>query len=478
MSKLLPILFLLFLLSSCAQRKQNFVFILVDDLGWKDLGYAGSTFYETPHIDSLSRESLVFTRAYASGSVCSPSRAAILTGQHPARLQITDWIPGANLPNQRLITPEILNQLPLKVWTLAEALQAKGYTTFFAGKWHLGGEGYYPEQQGFAVNRGGHEKGSPPGGYYVPYNNPRLSDGPQGEYLTDRLTSESIHFLDTIGDNPFFLYLNFYTVHTPIQANKQYVDKFEQKLSTLEVQEPRTRPEGQGITNLVQDDPAYASMVYALDVNIGRLIDKLKERGLYDHTTLVFTSDNGGLATLARGRRRAPTAVVPLRGGKGWLYEGGIRVPLLIKPAGYSGEGRKIDEPVVGHDFYPTILAQAGIAPEAGVALDGVDLSPLLAGEDQLERNELYWHYPHYHGSAWTPGAALLQDDWKLIEFYETNTVELYNLSEEMAEQNDLSLKYPEKVSYLRQRLRAWQDSIGAGQVRSNPNFVAESDEK
>ena len=467
------------LLTSCQEQKktQNFVFILVDDLGWNDLGYAGSTFYETPYIDALSQESIQFTQAYASGSVCSPSRAAILTGKHPARLHITDWIPGQRPKNQRLNCPPILNELPLEETTLAEVLLFHGYRTFFAGKWHLGNEGFFPEDQGFEINKGGHHRGSPPGGYYSPYKNPQLTDGPEGEYLTDRLTEESIHFLDTVGEQPFFLYLPFYTVHTPIQANKQYVDKFEQKRAELGMNETPSREEGGGVTTLRQDNAAYASMLYALDKNIGRLIETLKAKGLYEHTTLVFTSDNGGLSTLDKRRKRlAPTSLLPLRAGKGWLYEGGIRVPLLIKPAHYTGGARVSHEPVIGHDFYPTLLSLAGIATKPTEKIDGIDLSPILLENQSLAREELFWHYPHYHGSAWTPGAALRQGDWKVIEFYETNTVELYNLAEDISETQDLSQQYPEKTKALLTRLHERQKDLDASGVSVNTDYIEEID--
>ena len=473
MRKTLAALILIVLLSSCKEKRENFVFILVDDLGWTDLGYAGSTFYETPHIDDLSQESIQFTHAYASGSVCSPSRAAILTGKHPARLHITDWIPGNRPMNQKLLGPSILNELPLDELTLAEALQQHDYSTFFAGKWHLGDVGFFPENQGFDINLGGHHRGSPPGGYYTPYQNPKLTDGPEGEYLTDRLTDESIHFLENIGETPFFLYLAYYTVHTPIQPNKQYIEKFNKKLAGLENGEISHRDEGNGVTTLEQRNPAYASMLYALDVNVGQLIAKLKEEGLYENTTIIFTSDNGGLSTLTKnGERLAPTSVLPLRGGKGWLYEGGIRIPLLIKPSDYSGEARVCTEPVIGHDFYPTILSMAGIRPDSSLLFDGLDLSPILTDVNEtLDREELFWHYPHYHGSAWTPGAAILQGDWKLIEFNESSTIELYNLSDDISETNNLASLYPEKTDALLSRLHALQQSMHASKATTNPDY-------
>ena len=445
----------------------------MDDLGWTDLGYSGSDFYETPNIDEFSRQSIKFTNAYSSGSVCSPSRASILTGKHPARLHITDWIPGDRPKDRKLIGPPIINELPLEEMTIAEILSQNGYSTFFAGKWHLGKEGFFPENQGFKTNIGGHHRGSPPGGYYTPYDNPKLSDGPEGEYLTDRLTTESINFLDTVGQKPFFLCLSYYTVHTPIQPNKEYVGKFENKLTGLSNKEVGLREEGAGLTVLEQRNPAYASMLYALDKNVGRLLAKLKEEGLYENTTIVFTSDNGGLSTLYKSSRgKAPTSVLPLRGGKGWLYEGGIRVPLLIKPSNYSGEPKTSTEPVIGHDFYPTFLSSAGIAIDPKVQIDGIDLNPLLKHDKELERKELFWHYPHYHGSAWTPGAAIRQGDWKLIELYESNTIELYNLSEDISESNNLVLQYGEKASALQNRLHELQQSMSANMVIVNTQFT------
>lgn len=444
----------------------------MDDLGWTDLGYTGSTFYETPNIDSLSNVSIQFTNAYSSGSVCSPSRASILTGKHPARVNITDWIPGSNPKNEKLIGPVDLNELPLQEITLAEVLKDNGYKTFFAGKWHLGNEGFFPEDQGFETNIGGHEKGQPPGGYYSPYKNPKLTDGPEGEYLTDRLTDESIHFLDKVDNEPFFLFLTYYSVHTPIQPSKRHIDKFNQKLYKLKTKEVSQRIEGGGLTRLDQRNPEYASMIYTLDENIGRLIAKLKKERLYENTTLIFTSDNGGLSTLKKEYNSvAPTSVIPLRAGKGWLYEGGIRVPLLIKPANYRGGKKVSSEPVIGHDFYPTVLSQAGIIPSEKQDIDGVDLTPLLKGGEHLSRKELYWHYPHYHGSAWTPGAAIRQGDWKLITFYESDSYELYNLSDDISETRDLSLKYPDKVISLKEKLRDLQKSMDANEAQLNSDF-------
>ena len=474
MIKSLPKIFLLFLFFSCASEKENFVFILVDDLGWKDLGYAGSDFYETPNIDKLSRGSVQFINGYSAGSVCSPSRASIMSGKHPARVNITDWIPGDDPKNRRLVGPADRNELALQENTLAEILRENGYQTFFAGKWHLGSEGYYPEDQGFDINKGGHEKGSPPGGYYTPYKNPKLKDGPDGEYLTDRLTTESIYFLNNRDNKPFFLFLSFYTVHTPIQPNKEYVEKFRQKLKMFQDSVATQKVEGESLTTLLQRNPAYASMVYAMDKNVGRLIDELKEKGLYENTTIIFTSDNGGLSTLRKEyTRAAPTSVAPLRGGKGWLYEGGIRVPVLIKPANYDGKQRVKSEVITSYDFFPTILNRVGVkANDADI--DGIDLNPLLGDGLTIEREAIFWHYPHYHTSGWTPGAAIRQGNWKLIYFYEKEKTELYDLSTDISESTDVSAEYPEIVSSLMNKLLELQNDVNANKATSNSNYNLE----
>ncbi len=476
--KCLSLVVLMCLFASChkeePQEKTNFVFILVDDLGWTDLGYSGSDFHETPNIDAFAKTSVLFTDAYASGSVCSPSRASILTGKHPIRHDITDWIPGNDPKNRKLLGPQDLDELPLSELTLAEVLKAHGYTTFFAGKWHLGSNDYFPENQGFQTNIGGYHRGSP-NSYYAPYKNPKLDDGPEGEYLTDRLTNESIKFIKerAKSDNPFFLYLNYYTVHTPIQANKKHIEKFNKKLELLEDAEVEFRDEGIAQTTVNHRNPDYASMVYALDENIGRLIQSLKDQGIYENTTIIFTSDNGGLSTLdKRLNWTGPTSTTPLRAGKGWLYEGGIRVPLLIKPAQHNNKQSVVNTPVIGHDFYPTILSQANISKPENQTIDGHDLSKLLDDESELDRKEIFWYYPHYHGSGWTPGAAIRQGNWKLIEFYESNSVELYDLSKDISEKHDLSSKYPEKVKVLVEKLQELQESMNYKEAEVNPNYA------
>ncbi|MBU2945799.1 sulfatase [Zobellia uliginosa] len=431
--------------------KKNVVFILVDDLGWKDLACYGSSFYETPNIDRLAASSNLFTNAYSPNPVCSPTRAAIMTGKYPSRVGITDWIPGYEAKNAILKGPEDLFELPLEETTIAEALKEQDYKTFFAGKWHLGDTGFFPENQGFDINKGGHHKGQPPGGYYSPYKNPKLSDGPEGEYLTDRLTNESIAFLEENKDNPFLLYLSYYTVHTPIQASKKHIEKFEAKKKELKIGDAQLKNEREAHTVINQYNAEYASMVYALDENVGRLLDKLEVLKLMDDTLIIFTSDNGGLTTRI-GDRKGPTSVRPLRAGKGWAYEGGIKIPLLIKKPGQT-QGSKINTPVISMDMFPTILEELNLPLRPELHQDGVSLKPVMEGEKSSAHEALFWDYPHYHGSGWTPGQAVRKGDWKLIYFYENDSYELYNLKNDVSEENDLAQTNQEKLKELKQVL-------------------------
>jgi len=463
---LLIAIFLLFI--GCIgtdNKKPNVIFILVDDLGWNDLGYTGSAFYESPNIDKLSKDSFEFKTAYAASSVCSPTRASIMTGKHPARVNITDWIPGLDPKNKPLLGPKDLHQLPLNETTIAEKLKESGYKTFYAGKWHLGSQGYYPEENGFDINIGGFEKGSPMGGYYSPYKNPKLSDGPEGEYLTDRLTNESISFIENHNKNqPFVLFLSFYNVHTPIQPNLKHVNYFKKKLDSMDDNKARVRKEGEAISLLNQVNHNYASMVYAMDENVGRLINSLKENNLYNDALIIFTSDNGGLSTLGRV---APTSVFPLRAGKGWLYEGGIRIPQLIKTPGNS-KNVKIEDVTVSYDLFPTILDYAGLKSETEI--DGKSLMPILKGESKMDREDVFWHFPHYHGSLWKPGSAIRHGDWKLVQHFESNTVELYDLKNDIGEMDDLSLNFPEKTQDLLNRLNNLRQETNANTVSINKN--------
>ncbi len=452
-----------------SKNRKNVVFILVDDLGWKDLACYGSNFYESPNIDRLAAKGNLFTSAYTPNPVCSPTRAAILTGRYPSRIGITDWIPGQNPKNKPLIGPEDLYELPLEEVTFAETLKNEGYKTFFAGKWHLGDVDFLPEDQGFDINMGGHHKGSPPGGYYSPYRNPKLTDGPEGEYLTDRLTNESIEFLECNKNDPFLLYLSYYTVHTPIQACKRYLGKFKAKQKLLQDSIAQLKTEGSGQTLINQYNPEYASMIYALDENVGRLLDKLEALDLMEETLIIFTSDNGGLSTLTNNRV-APTSVRPLRAGKGWAYEGGIRVPLIIKKPGLP-KHMIIDTPVISMDFFPTILDVLDLPLKPELHKDGVSLKPLMNNGKHELHKLLFWDYPHYHGSGWTPGQALRKGDWKLLYFYEKDEYELYNLKSDISETNNLALQNPAKLQELKMDLKALNKDLKTKEPQINPSY-------
>ena len=468
------IYFFLILFLSCSKPidKPNLLFIIVDDLGWTDVSYNGSDFYETYNIDALSLNSMLFYNAYAASPVCSPTRASIMTGKHHARINITDWIPGLeespnyNNKNKLLIGPKDKNELPLDEITIAEVLKNNGYKTFYSGKWHLGSQGHYPEDQGFDINIGGFEKGSPMGGYYSPYKNPKLSDGPEGEYLTDRLTQETIDFIENKDNSkPFAAFLSFYNVHTPIQENKEFYDYYLEKLNGYDDVEPQTKKEGDAMTLQNQRNAKYASMVHATDNNVGKIIKYLKKNELYDNTLIVFTSDNGGLSTQ---RKIAPTSVSPLRAGKGWLYEGGIKIPQLMKlPKQVFRE--IIYEPVVSYDLFPTILKSLNINYNSQT-LDGKDLTNLFV-KKEFDRDYIFWHFPHYHGSMWKPGSAIRNNQWKLLHFYEDNSQELYNLYEDFGESNNLADDYPEIVNKLSIKMDEIKIELNANKTTVNKNY-------
>lgn len=440
----------------------NFVFFLVDDLGWADVGCFGSEFYETPNIDALAASGMKFTNGYAACPVCSPTRASIMTGRHPVRVDITDWIPGratSGVKDAKFKHVHDRDNLALEEVTIAEALKPHGYQTFFAGKWHLGDEGHWPTDQGFDFNIGGNSKGSPPGGYYSPWTNPTLKAKRPNEYLTERLTSESLNFLESRkNDAPFLLYLAYYNVHTPIQPYKKRIDHYQDKAKQFTTDTP-TIEEHDGVSRTRQDNPALASMVAAVDDSVGEILGKLEELNLSDNTVVVFFSDNGGLCTLAR--RPGPTSNLPLRSGKGWLYEGGVREPTIIRAPGVTKAGSESDVPIVSMDFFPTMLELAGLPQQPELHADGQSLVSLLNGGDLAQR-ELYWHYPHYHGSTWAPGASIRDGDWKLIEFYHYENVELYNLKRDPGEQTDLSQTEPETRDRLLEKLHAWQKRMNA----------------
>ncbi len=456
-----------------APDKLNFVFFLVDDLGWADVACFGSTFHETPNIDRLAASGMKFTNAYAACPVCSPTRASIMTGRHPVRVDITDWIPGdsgGRGKNRKLRPVKDRDNLALSEVTIAEALKEHGYQTFFAGKWHLGSQGHYPTDQGFDVNIGGCRVGSPPGGYYAPWTNPTLKANEKDEYLTERLTEESIKFIDDRDkERPLLIYLSYYNVHTPITPYKKRIDHYQEKAARLFPDATPVGKEHLGTSRLRQDNPSFASMVAAVDDSVGRILDKLDAANLSDNTVVIFFSDNGGLCTL--GGRGGPTCNLPLRSGKGWLYEGGVREPTIVRAPGVTRPGSVCDTPIVSMDFFPTMLELAGLPAMPKRHADGVSIVPLLAGGDAPAPRPLFWHYPHYHGSTWTPGASIRDGDWKLIEFYHWEKVELYNLKEDPGERRELSKKNPAKVEELLRKLHEWQKEMHA----KMPQPLAES---
>jgi len=445
--------------TAASAKPLNFIFVLVDDMGWADAACYGSRFHETPNINRLAAEGMRFTNAYAAAPVCSPTRASIMTGKYPARLHLTDWIPGENRSVKLKAVP-FEQQLPLSEQTVAEALKAAGHATCHVGKWHLGDAPYYPDKQGFDINIAGNNWGHPHKGYFSPYQMQNLEDGPPGEYLTDRLTDEALRFLERNKDKPFFLNLWHYAVHEPIQAKKELVKKYEGKLAALPAAEgPEFSQEHDKKNRERQSRPDYAAMVESVDTGLGRVLEKLRELRIDDRTAIIFFSDNGGLSTAGS----LPTSNRPLRAGKGWLYEGGIREPLIIRWPGVTKPGSTCAAPVISTDFYPTMLEMAGLSLSPTQHMDAVSLLPLIKGKAvELPRKAIFWHYPHYHGSGHRPSGAVRGGDFKLIEFFEDMHVELYNLKDDLSERSDLAAKMPEKATELRTMLHEWRRSVSA----------------
>lgn len=461
-------------------RPPNIIFILIDDMGWRDLTCYGSTFYETPHIDRLAREGMRFTDAYAACPVCSPTRASLMTGKYPATVGITNFIPG-NAWGKLMGVP-YFHELPEGEVTVAEALRQGGYKTFHVGKWHLGGEHRWPEHCGFDINVAGCNWGLPRRGFFSPYGNPRMSDGPDGEYLTDRLTDEAIRLMRSAGGQPYFLHMSHYAVHVPIQAPAELVRKYERKARDMGLDQVQAFEDGEHFPclhkkdqrirrRLLQSDPVYAAMVENLDTNVGRLLDVLDELGQANDTIVIFTSDNGGLST-AEG---SPTCNAPLCEGKGWMYDGGVREPLLVRWPGHVKAGGTCDVPVTSPDFYPTFLEAAALDPMPDQHCDGVSLMPLLrgGGAETLGRDAIFWHYPHYSNQGGRPACAVRAGDWKLIEFFEDAKIELYNLRDDIEEEHDLAAAQPRRVRELHAKLVAWRRSIEAKIPDVNPDYEA-----
>ena len=458
--------------AASAAKPRNVLIFLADDYGYMDLGANNpTTFYETPNLDRLAATGVRFTSGYAANPVCSPTRYSIQTGRYPTRAGLTNWLAGMRV--ERFQNAPLTLQMPLAETTLAEVLRPAGYRTAFVGKWHLGEEEkFWPEAQGFDVNIGGFSKGSPPS-YFSPYKNPRLADGPPGEHLTMRLADETAALMAKFAGEgkPFFIQHSCYDVHTPLQAPKELVEKYrakaerlglkdafaEEKQHFISVQAPRQ-------VRTVQNHAVYAAMVESMDTAIGRVLKKLDELGLADSTLVVFTSDNGGLST----SEGLPTSNLPLRGGKGWVYEGGIREPFLVRlPGATLRPGTTSDVPVMSTDLFATALDYAGVKVPAGLTIDGLSLAPLLRGGAAPARDALYWHYPHYGNQGGFPGGAIRMGDWKLVENYEDGAVELYNLREDIGEKRDLAAAQPARVTAMRAKLHAWYREVGAKFLRA-----------
>ncbi|KKL92384.1 hypothetical protein LCGC14_1885230 [marine sediment metagenome] len=446
----------------------NFVFFLVDDLGYMDIGANNpNCFYDTPNVDRLAGSGVRFTNGYAACPVCSPTRFSIMTGKYASRADATNYFSGRRA--ERFASAPLHNRMDLEEVTLAEALKEHGYATFFAGKWHLGPKApFWPENQGFDVNMGGISLGGPYGGkrYFSPYGNPRLEDGPDGEHLPDRLAAEACRFIEQNKDRPFLTYLSFYSVHTPLIAREDLRKKYQAKAERLGLLDKKqfAAEEQNFATNqprkvrIVQSHAVYGGMVEAMDLAVGRVLSKLDALGLADNTAVFFMSDNGGLST----SEGLPTCNLPLRGGKGWLYEGGIREPYIIRWPGVTRGGATCDVPVISTDFYPTMLDMAGLPPKSEQHLDGVSLVPLLKGDGKIDRDALFWHYPHYGNQGGFPGGAIRMGNWKLLERFEDGRVHLYNLAKDLGEKNDLAEKQPERVEAMRKRLHAWYKQVDA----------------
>lgn len=455
-----------------SKGRPNIVLILADDLGWRDLGCYGSTSYDTPNLDRLASEGVRFTDAYASCPVCSPSRAALMTGKNPSRLGMTAHIGDAGPKHWKRNTPLLpanyLDHLPHDEQTLAEVLHDAGYATMHAGKWHLGGEAYWPEYHGFDVNAGGWGQGGPFGGkqYFSPYANPRLPDGPEGEHLPDRLASEVDRFIQSHRHEPFFVHLAWYSVHIPLVAPESLEAKYRERFEASGDEVGEMRVTIDGSERVRQDHATYAAMVESMDAAVGRVLESIKQAGVEEETIVIFTSDNGGLATGERGGWESqgwPTTNSPLRAGKGWLYEGGIRVPLIVRAPGLTPAGGESNRVVVGSDYYATLLELANISTPAGQAVDSESFVESLRALPE-QRGPAIWHYPHYGNQGGRPGAAIRDGDWKLIEWYAdtpaNSDIELYNLADDLGEQNDLSAEHPERREAMLKQLRGWRGEL------------------
>lgn len=472
-------------LLGCAQPKPqeksspNVLFFLVDDMGWMDAGYQGSKFYETPNIDQLAREGVRFTNAYATHPRCVPSRYSLITGKYPARAQMPGPGEGKlNAHGNKNLRPGDEGKLKADEATIASALKEGGYATFFTGKWHLATSGTLPEHVGFDINVAGGHAGSPIS-YFYPYNDgPQagkkapiegLEGGKEGEYLTDRITDETIKFLKQHHQDhpqqPFLAYVSHYAVHEPLHAKEEHIQKFKAKLKTMKYEGEPFIPEGTGTTKMHQDDPIYAAMVYSMDESLGRITQTLKELGQLDNTIIIFFSDNGGLSNRGFNPRRVATSNHPLRAGKGHLYEGGVREPMIVKWPGVTQAGNVSNAVVTGTDFFPTILEMVDQPLKPQSHVDGESFVWALTNRENPHPNRaVFWHSPvdRPHATGDSNCTAVRKGKYKLIEFYDTNTIELYDLEADLEEMNDLSNELPEIRDALLEEIHNWRQEVNA----------------
>ncbi len=464
-------------------RQPNIVFILADDLGWCDLSSSGSDFYESPNIDRIADEGMRFSHGYATCQVCSPSRASILTGKYPPRHGITDYIgaPAGGAWREtgrhtKLLPPEYERGLRRDEITFPEVLGRAGYRTFFTGKWHLGDKGSFPEDHGFEINRGGFRAGSPPGGYFSPFNNPKLEDEQPGESLPLRLGRETVHFMESHRDEPFLAYLSFYSVHSPIQTTQPLWEKYRKKALGRAQENGRFIFDRRLPVRQVQDCPIYGGMIEAMDQAVGMVLDTIDRLGIGENTVVCFTSDNGGVSS----GDAYSSSMLPLRGGKGRQWEGGIREPFYFRFPGNIEPGSHCEVPVSGIDFYPTLLDMAGIPVPKEQHIDGKSLAPLLRAEpgSGLRERDLFWHYPHYGNQGGEPSSIIRSGMWKLIHYYEDGRDELYNLQHDPGEQENLAHGEKWKASGLRQKLDTWLAETGAKKPVPDPRHEPEKEKE
>lgn len=456
----------------------NFVFILADDYGIKDVGIEGSTFYETPHLDKLAKSGMRFNQGYATCQVCSPSRVSIMTGKYPARHGVTDWIGAAAGTkwnrNDKVLPAEYVHGLPAEDTTIAEAMQTAGYKTFFAGKWHMGNDNEFsPLKHGFDINMAGGHKGSPYSGFFSPFKNPHMEEKPMGKSLPIELGERTADFIEANKDEQFFAYLSFYSVHGPIQTTEDLWTKYQKKAKGGEGTDERFIFDRTKAVRQVQDNPIYAGMIESMDDAIGIVLDKLDALGLAENTVVIFTSDNGGVSS----GDAFSTSNLPYRGGKGRQWEGGIREPYYVRAPGVTKAGSTTEVPATGTDFYPTILELAGLPLQPKQHVDGVSLVPVLKGGALPER-DLFWHYPHYGNQGGEPSSIIRSGDWKLIRYYEDGREELYQLSKDIGEQNDLASAQADKVKALSAKLDAWIAETGAKIPQPDDRFDAAKKEQ